>query len=403
MKKIMNWVLVAILTCGASVFTSCNVDAIDNPVVPVKCPTITTQPKSVTYNIGDTKYPKMSVEAKSSAGDLKYEWFMEGEDGSYYSSGITTAELNLYAFIDNMITIFGDDAIGCYTFICKVTDWQGTVESDPATLTIISIPESGLADNLIGKWMVEELDGQPCPTNLKAVITFLSPTKAYGSLSDFYSDSWNKHTSADVVIDGINVTLTAIENEHIKHITVSQIFSITDNDLFLKSDWKAYLDGEMVINEVYDKERYIRIENDFENDIIGTWEGKVTSSEDEHTDGQLHRWEYKADGTYVYYNKVGDEWVNSNDVLAEYFVDGILLCTRWKQTADSDELREWWEIESIKDGVMKWTALRQKEDGTTYTATFEMKKVTEQNDHDHRDHYVILIIQVKLFKINNLI
>ena len=27
----------------------------------------------------------------------------------------------------------------------------------------------------------------------------------------------------------------------------------------------------------------------------------------------------------------------------------------------------------------------------------------DQNDHDHRDHYVILIIQVKLFKINNLI
>ena len=138
MKKIMQWVLAATLVCGASVFTSCNVDAIDNPVIPVKCPTITTQPKSVTYNIGDTKYPKMSVEAKSSAGDLKYEWFMEGEDGSYYSSGITTAELDLYAFIDNMITVFGDDAIGCYTFICKVTDWQGTVESDPATLTLVA-------------------------------------------------------------------------------------------------------------------------------------------------------------------------------------------------------------------------------------------------------------------------
>jgi hypothetical protein len=56
----------------------------------------------------------------------------------------------------------------------------------------------------------------------------------------------------------------------------------------------------------------------------------------------------------VIYHKVGDKWVNSNDVLAEYFVDGIRLCTRWKQTADSDELRE---------------------DGTTYTATFEMTKV----------------------------
>ncbi|MBR1545542.1 MAG: hypothetical protein IJ633_01925 [Prevotella sp.] len=73
--------------------------------------------------------------------------------------------------------------------------------------------------------------------------------------------------------------------------------------------------------------------------------------------------------------KIIGKWMAGTDVLAEYFVDGILLCTRWKKTADSEELREWWEIESIKDGVMKWTALRQREDGSTYTATFEMKKV----------------------------
>ena len=40
-------------------------------------------------------------------------------------------------------------------------------------------------------------------------------------------------------------------------------------------------------------------------------------------------------------------------------------------------LREWWEIESIKDGVMKGTALRMREDGTTYTATFQMTKVKD--------------------------
>ena len=44
-------------------------------------------------------------------------------------------------------------------------------------------------------------------------------------------------------------------------------------------------------------------------------------------------------------------------------------------TADSDELREWWEIESIKGDVMKWKALRMRDDGSTYTATFEMTKV----------------------------
>jgi len=234
---------------------------------------------------------------------------------------------------------------------------------------------NNISEKIIGKWMVDELDGQKCPTNYKAVITFLSATKAYGSLSDINSESWNNHASADVVIDGNKVTLTAYENEHIKHVTVTEINTITDKDMTLKSDWKAYLDGKEMINEVYDNERYIRINNDYGQDIIGTWEGKVTSAEDEHTDGEMHRWEYKANGTYVYYNKSGDQWVNSNDALAEYFVDGTLLCTRWKQTQDSKELREWWEIESIKDGVMKWTALRQREDGTTYTATFQMTKV----------------------------
>ena len=374
MKKFMNWVLVATLICGASVFTACN-NNIDSPVIVVNSPTITTQPESVTYTTGDTTYPKMSVAAIASAGALSYEWFVKSEDGSYYSSSITTAELDLHAFIDNMIEMLREEAIGDYTFMCKVTDGKGTVESDEATLTIVANPDLNIAEKIIGKWMVEELNGQPCPTNLKAVITFLSPTEAYGSLSDFYSDSWNNHVSADVVIDGNNMTLTASENEHTKHVTATGIYSITDTDMTLKSDWKVFTDGEMVINEIYDNERYIRINNDFEEDIVGTWEGKVTSAEDEHTDGELHRWEYKADGTYVYYNKVGDEWVNNGDALAEYFVDGLLLCTRWKTTADSEELREWWEIESIKDGVMKWTALRMHEDGTTYTATFQMTKV----------------------------
>jgi len=232
-----------------------------------------------------------------------------------------------------------------------------------------------LSEKIIGKWMVDELDGMACPTNLKAVITFLSPTEAYGSLSDFYSPSWNNHALAEVTIKDTEVTLTAFENEHTKHVTVSNISYITDTDMMLRSDWRVFVDDEQVINEIYNKERYIRIDKDYENDIIGIWEGKVTSSEDEHTDGELHRWEYKADGTYVYYSKENDEWKAGTDVMADYFVDGVLLCTRWKKTADSEELREWWEIESIENGVMKWTALRMRDDSTTYTATFEMTKV----------------------------
>ena len=74
----------------------------------------------------------------------------------------------------------------------------------------------------------------------------------------------------------------------------------------------------------------------------------------EHTDGELHRWEYKADGTYTYYVKDGDQWVASANTLNEYFVAGNLLCFRWVD--NGQENREWWEI-TIENGVMKWTVL----------------------------------------------
>ena len=120
---------------------------------------------------------------------------------------------------------------------------------------------------------------------------------------------------------------------------------------------------------------YEKVDKDFSADIVGTWEGQVTSEQDTFGDGLLHRWEYKADGTYVYYVKDGDNWVPSTNTLNEYFVAGRLLCSRWIN--DGKENREWWEIESIENDVMKWKALRQNADGTTFTSTFEMKKVTE--------------------------
>ncbi len=82
--------------------------------------------------------------------------------------------------------------------------------------------------------------------------------------------------------------------------------------------------------------------------------------------------EYKDDGTFVYYDKDGDDWIPSNDTLNEYFVDGNLLCTRWME--NGAENREWWEI-SIDGNKMNWSALREDEDGKTFTATFEMTKV----------------------------
>lgn len=238
-------------------------------------------------------------------------------------------------------------------------------------------PSLNVAEKIVGKWMVAELDGKPCPTNLKTVVSFVSPTKAYGSISDIYSMTWNVKVATDVIINGNRVTMFAEEDEHTTHELGVTITSITDKDMLLSSDWKVYVDGQSIHQEIYGQERWVRVTSNYKDAIIGTWEGRSTSAENtEFDDGENHRWEYMADGTFHYYVKVDGQWQMSNDDFSEYFVDGNLLCTRWKNTGiDNDEHREWWEIASIKDGVMKWTALRMREDGSTYTATFEMAKV----------------------------
>ena len=246
--------------------------------------------------------------------------------------------------------------------ICGASVFTSCSSNEDNTVVPVE-PDLNLAEKIIGKWIVADLDGEPCPTDLKAVVTFVSPTKAYGNLSDILSDSWNDEAEADVNIKGNSITMVSEEDEHIKHVLNATVSSITDQEMVLRSDWTIFLDGEIIFHEVYDEERWVRVTDDYEDAVIGVWEGKINSE---------HRWEYKADGTYVYYNKDGDNWVPSANTLNEYFVAGNLLCMRWIN--DDQMYHEWWEIESIEDGVMKLTALRVNDDGTTYNATFEMKK-----------------------------
>ena len=247
-------------------------------------------------------------------------------------------------------------------------------ESNPAP---VPQPDINLAEKIVGKWMVAELDGEACPTNLKAVVTFDSPTKASGSLSDFYSKSWNDEVEADVKIDGNKMIITAKEDDHTTHVLDVTVSSITDKDMVLSSEWTVLVDGKEAHQEVYEEERWERVTKDYETAFLGLWEGKVTRDLGDETNDELHRWECMAAGTYAFYDKVDNKWVEAPHYLADYFVDGTLLCTRWQDTKDSEELREWWEIESIKDDVFKATALRLRvrEDGSTYTATFQMTRV----------------------------
>ena len=236
-----------------------------------------------------------------------------------------------------------------------------------------------LEEKIIGKWMTMESKGKPAPTNRKSVVTFVSATKAYISKSFDSrmesSDVWMTNEEADVVIDGNKVTLTSREDEHITRVHEYTITSINANEFSANVKLTKLVDGNVVLTRE-GSTRLEKVNVDYRQAILGTWQGHCTSAGSVFDDGQEHRWEYRADGSYVYYRHDGQAWVPYGDDFAEYFVDGNLLCTRWRNTGEETENREWWEI-SINGNRMNWTALRQNDDGSTFTATFEMEKVSQ--------------------------
>ena len=233
-----------------------------------------------------------------------------------------------------------------------------------------------VSEKIIGKWMTADIDGQPALTNMESVYTFVSTTRAYMSASFNHVQAtgtpWHHNTEADVAISGNKVTLTFHADEHNTSVQEFTVTAIDGTEFTANQKVTVTVDGNVVHSDEHTF-RLIKQTTDYTAAIVGTWQGHCTSEGSVFDDGQEHRWEYKADGTYVYYVKDGDSWVPyEGNTLNEYFVDGTLLCTRWID--QGKENREWWEI-TIAGNKMNWTALRQNPDGTTFTATFEMSKV----------------------------
>ena len=233
-----------------------------------------------------------------------------------------------------------------------------------------------LEEKIIGKWMMTDRDGQPIATDGKLVYTFVSPNKALVSASLNYrpvvGTRWSDQVEADIAISGNKVTVNINLDEQ---TTVAEEFTVTaisGSEFTANHKVTVTVDGNVMLSDE-DILRFVKTTADYSATILGTWQGHCTSEGSVFDDGQEHRWQYKADGTYTYYVMDGDNWVPyEGNTLNEYFVDGKLLCTRWVD--NGVENREWWEI-TIDGTRMHWTALRQNPDGTTFTATFEMEKV----------------------------
>lgn len=239
---------------------------------------------------------------------------------------------------------------------------------------------TNLDEQIIGKWMTADRNGKPALTNEKSVITFVSPTQAYMSLS-FKSrtdlpEMWSIESEVDVVIEGNKVTLTRHPDEHTTVVDVFTVTSIKESEMKANVKGTLTIDGE-VVGTTNNDVRFVKVYDDYSSSIRGVWEGSMTSDQSQFDDGEEHRWEFTSDGSYRFFSRNDEgEWVRKDDVFSQYFVDGILMCARWMNAGEGQvENREWWEISSIENGVMNWTALRMKDDGTTYTATFSMTKV----------------------------
>ncbi len=248
--------------------------------------------------------------------------------------------------------------------------------SESADADSSGVTQADIEKNIVGTWIKSEVDGQPSLTNEKIVFDIVSTTEAYSSVSVSPIDDGTPFFYNQKSIVGINGSIVTLTTTNLDGKPVVDELTVTSiNNSGFTANRKLTITHEG--NESLVREEtvtFVKVNDDYSDDIIGTWEGCRTSEDSVFDDGQNHRWEYKDDGTYVYYVKDGDDWIPSENTLNEYFAAGNLLCTRW---IDGDEeYREWWEI-TIDGDKMNWTALREDEDGKTFTAAFEMTKVKE--------------------------
>jgi hypothetical protein len=219
-----------------------------------------------------------------------------------------------------------------------------------------------LAEKVIGKWIVYEKEGEPALTNQKVVIDFKSSTLVTVSLSSM--NIWHNNDAFDYKIEGNVISCEKQMDEHTYSNIVVKVNAIDENKMYEDFSNTISIDGVETI-KLKSRETLIRVNEDYSEAIIGLWECTELTGIETFNNANA-RLEFFNDGTYQYWRKNdAGEWETvTTREFQNYFVAGTLLATRWKNV-DENELREWWEIDSIDGDQMVWTALRQKNDGTT--------------------------------------
>ena len=236
--------------------------------------------------------------------------------------------------------------------------------------------ESVIKEKIIGKWKAVMQDGKERVTNRHAIMTFFADgTMTY--TRSYYSDYWgiqiwaNRAPYTYTVSDNL-VKREGLEENGQMRKTFYEVNSIGNSEMEMALTGYV-LDGQNY--PIKQTNKYKHVTADYSEDIIGLWEATEMTGEQTYNDDNA-RLAFLTDGTYKYYRKSeAGEWqlVSTRDI-EEYFVDGDFVATRWQENGGEMNY-EWWDIDEIKDGQMKWSALREREDGTRFTTTFTWRKV----------------------------
>lgn len=229
--------------------------------------------------------------------------------------------------------------------------------------------EQEFKEKIIGKWKTYSSDGAISITDAKVVNEYFSDGTVKGTILN--KGYWECSTLSSYTIEGDTYTKENIINGNINssNYITGTIVSITDSYFTLK-------DYIIPPYENYQEMVFERVTVDYKQAFVGLWEG-VSMTGDETYGAANHRWVYKKDGTYVYLTKnTAGEWeadpTNTGNI---YYVDGNFFGSRWFK--NDVEYREWWDIDYCNETEMRWSALRQKEDGSYFTTTMTMKRVNE--------------------------
>ena len=237
--------------------------------------------------------------------------------------------------------------------------------------------ESVVKEKIVGKWKAVTQDGTERVTDKLYVMTFNADGTMTYSSSTFFQNlnkfTWRNKAPFTYSISGNVLTREGQEDGELR----KAFYEVTDiNYQEMQMVFTSYiLDGQTFSRDM--KIGYERVTADYSEDIIGMWEVTEMTGEETYNDDNA-RLAFLADGTYRYYRKddTGDWQLVSTRDVEEYFVDGDWVATRWQETGGEMNY-EWWDIDEIKDGQMKWSALREREDGTRFTTTFTWKKVSD--------------------------